>query len=81
MRQVDTYSELYQIFIMLGVLLRLIKLLILHKHDSNGKVEQEETANDDTKDKVHNNEPGGIGVFENIHDLSPPFHGDSLKDS
>jgi hypothetical protein len=66
---------------MLGVLLRLIKLLILHKHDSNGKIEQEETANYDTKDKVHNYKPGCIGVLENVHDLSPPFHGDALKNS
>lgn len=40
--QLYGYSYLPQLFIVLGILLGLIKLLILHEHDRNCKVEQEE---------------------------------------
>jgi hypothetical protein len=77
--QVDAHTELYKILVVLGVLLGLVQLLILHQHNSDGQIEEEERADDYAKDKVHHHEPGGVSVLVDIHDLGPPFHSDTLE--
>ena len=66
---------------MLGVLRCFVQLLILHQHDSDCQIKEEERADDYAQDEVHYNEPGSVSILVNIHDLGPTFHGDALKDS
>ena len=80
-RKLDLHPYLLEILTVLLIRLILIQLLILHEHDCNGQIEQEERADHDTKHEVNLHEPGRVGVLVNVHDLGPALHGDALEDS
>jgi len=65
----------------LGVSLVFVKLLVLHEHDRDCQIEQEERTYYHTHDEVHLHEPSCIRVFVNVHDLGPALHSDALEDS
>ena len=56
-RQFNIDSNLPELLLVLAIVLELVKLFILHEHDSNGEVEKKEAADDNAADEVHVHEP------------------------
>ena len=63
-----------------GVRISLLQLIVLHQHDCDSEIEEEETTDDDAAHEIERHEYIVCNVLEDIHYCGPALHRDALED-